>query len=217
MLQACSDAVGDLQGQFHHCLGMDTHNITDRSDHMTANCHWVHHITNTSSSTWLRQPLPGFCLALGLLSWGPARHEPSGHYHRSRSWLTSKLRPKSSTMRPVLFLLQQLQSSDVLLCHGIQGWLNEHHVQCTGDGCCGQAACDQLQSLDVAVLQPFLIIITFFMCVGITVENSTSARSTRRLTRHCSTWRRSTRVSGHLRRAWATKLWPLCLGLTPAS
>ncbi|XP_064239048.1 voltage-dependent T-type calcium channel subunit alpha-1I-like isoform X2 [Aotus nancymaae] len=43
-----------FKGKFHHCLGMDTRNITDRSDHMTTNYRWVRHITNTSSSTWLR-------------------------------------------------------------------------------------------------------------------------------------------------------------------
>ncbi|KAK2093270.1 hypothetical protein P7K49_029799, partial [Saguinus oedipus] len=42
-----------FKGKVHHCLGMDTRNITNRSDHMTANYRWVHRITNTSSSTWL--------------------------------------------------------------------------------------------------------------------------------------------------------------------
>lgn len=35
-----------FKGKFYHCLGVDTRNITNRSDCMAANYRWVHHKYN---------------------------------------------------------------------------------------------------------------------------------------------------------------------------
>lgn len=35
-----------FKGKFYHCLGVDTRNITNRSDCVAANYRWVHHKYN---------------------------------------------------------------------------------------------------------------------------------------------------------------------------
>lgn len=35
-----------FKGKFYHCLGIDTRNITNRSDCVAANYRWVHHKYN---------------------------------------------------------------------------------------------------------------------------------------------------------------------------
>lgn len=58
-----------FKGKFYHCLGVDTRNITNRSDCVAANYRWVHHKYNFDN--------------LGQVS---ATHPPSPDLNASSGW-----------------------------------------------------------------------------------------------------------------------------------
>lgn len=58
-----------FKGKFYHCLGVDTRNITNRSDCVAANYRWVHHKYNFDNLGQVCEPPP-----LGELA--PGRSSP---------------------------------------------------------------------------------------------------------------------------------------------
>lgn len=60
-----------FKGKFYHCLGVDTRNITNRSDCMAANYRWVHHkynFDNLGQVSSARLPLPYLVPPVGGLT-----------------------------------------------------------------------------------------------------------------------------------------------------
>lgn len=74
-----------FKGKFYHCLGVDTRNITNRSDCVAANYRWVHHKYNFDNLGQVRATHIPPDLTTPQWVGGASSSVPTAWDHRSRS------------------------------------------------------------------------------------------------------------------------------------